>query len=361
MRVTDSLEDAHQHFRNTADSTISYAEFAKFAGDRVPVLLADSEENKKESEAGYVRFRFSLMEGAWFAEHFGFLKFMFLPWPFAVISVSVLLGGILAVWSLHGAAQAGGPVSVALASVLLLASTFIHEAGHALAGSAHGARPGKVGVGFYLFVPVAFVDMTDVWRLTRQQRVITDLAGPCFEGLYALFLAAAGHLLANTTLVLVSFVLLTRVFFQLLPFFRTDGYWTLSDLLQVPDLSASGSRALTRVFQQAMKCHFRQIVTDLRASPGYAVFGFLNLACGGYFFWRAARLAFGFLSYGFTSLWTCISMGRLVPLQLTLGNIFGFFFAAFLLDAVWRMRRSFQKNNNTLRASEGVDRHDFRA
>ncbi|UFH30303.1 hypothetical protein LNP04_09945 [Chryseobacterium sp. C-71] len=61
---------------------------------------------------------------------------------------------------------------------LTMAITLLfHEFGHAISCRSYGAKHGDIGFGFYLLTPVLYADVTDVWKLSRKERVIVDIAG----------------------------------------------------------------------------------------------------------------------------------------------------------------------------------------
>ena len=74
---------------------------------------------------------------------------------------------------------------------LTLLSTLFHECGHAAACRYGGARPGVIGMGFYVMWPAFFTNVTDTYRLGRAGRVRTDLGGVYFNAIFVLALTAA--------------------------------------------------------------------------------------------------------------------------------------------------------------------------
>jgi hypothetical protein len=85
--------------------------------------------------------------------------------------------------------------------------------------------------------PVFYNDVTGAWRLTRRQRLVIDLAGVLFQ-----FLVGASYVLIHRLTGSEVFDLAaTSVFllglFTLQPIFKFDGYWLVTDLLGVPNLS----------------------------------------------------------------------------------------------------------------------------
>ena len=126
----------------------------------------------------------------------------------------------------------------------------VHESGHAIAARYHGVRVGKVGVLFFFLAPLAFVDVTDAWKLKwRWSRVQIALAGVYLE-LGAAALAAwawcllpdgyAKHLAAQFVIVAGPATLLVNAN----PLLRLDGYYVLSDLTEIPNLRMHGRRQL---------------------------------------------------------------------------------------------------------------------
>ena len=72
----------------------------------------------------------------------------------------------------------------------MVVATAFHEFGHASACRYGGARPGVMGVGFYLVYPAFYCDVTDAYRLNRAGRLRTDLGGVYFNGIFALLAGA---------------------------------------------------------------------------------------------------------------------------------------------------------------------------
>ncbi len=128
------------------------------------------------------------------------------------------------------------PLSVLAVLGLTLLSTLFHECGHAAACRYGGARPGVIGMGFYVMWPAFFTNVTDTYRLGRAGRVRTDLGGVYFNAIFVLALAAAYR--TTGFAVLASAIVLTHaeIVQQLVPSLRFDGYFILADLIGVPDL-----------------------------------------------------------------------------------------------------------------------------
>jgi putative peptide zinc metalloprotease protein len=142
----------------------------------------------------------------------------------------------------------GGRLSLAFQYVLLhpllllmvlglaVASMVFHEFGHAAACRYGGARPGVIGVGFYVIWPAFYTNVTDTYRLGRGGRIRTDLGGVYFNAVFVLPLIAGYLRTGYLPLLAAVFLIHLEIMQQLMPSLRLDGYFILADLIGVPDL-----------------------------------------------------------------------------------------------------------------------------
>ncbi|TWU59919.1 Peptidase family M50 [Rubripirellula tenax] len=122
----------------------------------------------------------------------------------------------------------------------------LHELGHAVAAKYHGVRVGKIGIMFFLFAPLAYVDVTDAWKLrSRWSRVQIALGGVYVELAFAAVAAwtwwflppgIAKHLAAQFFLVAGPATILVNAN----PLLRLDGYYVIADLTEIPNLRMHG-------------------------------------------------------------------------------------------------------------------------
>ena len=124
-----------------------------------------------------------------------------------------------------------------------------HEFGHASAAHYFGAKHGGIGGGFYLLMPVYFADVTDIWKLTKKQRITVNLAGLYFEMIYAVILIGTGLIFNYSTLILLSCVFLLSTLNNANPFVRSDGYWVLSDAIEKPNLMFHATLKIKEFFK----------------------------------------------------------------------------------------------------------------
>ncbi len=131
--------------------------------------------------------------------------------------------------------------------VLLVALKAWHELGHAYACKHFGGRVPEIGAYFILLTPCAYVDASAAWTFPRfWQRQVVNLAGMYFESIaaalavfvWALTEPGLVNSLAHQTIFLASVV---TIAFNLNPLMKFDGYYVLSDLLQIPNLASRAS------------------------------------------------------------------------------------------------------------------------
>ncbi len=133
-----------------------------------------------------------------------------------------------------------------------LALKLVHETAHAVACRKFGGDIGTSGVQFILFVPLPFVDVTSSWRFrNRWQRIVVSAAGMYVE-LAITFLAIIvwvqqpAGLVADLCYNLFVISGVTTLLFNANPLMKFDGYYIVSDLLEVPNLYQRGQESVRR-------------------------------------------------------------------------------------------------------------------
>ncbi|WP_417796592.1 HlyD family efflux transporter periplasmic adaptor subunit [Terasakiella pusilla] len=133
-----------------------------------------------------------------------------------------------------------------MAAVTVAAVKVLHELGHAYVSKNYGCRVGTMGVAFLVLWPVLYTDTTDAWRLTRRhQRMAIGGAGMMVELAVAAWATLLWSFLPDGLLRSAVFTLATTTWIltlavNLMPLMRFDGYFLLSDLLDVPNLQQRG-------------------------------------------------------------------------------------------------------------------------
>ena len=130
-----------------------------------------------------------------------------------------------------------------LAYMLALAVTkSLHELGHAVTATRYGLRVAHMGVAFLVLWPMLYTDTGESWRLSdNRQRLRIASAGIITELALAGLATLAWHLTADGDLKQALLFLATTAWVMTLalnlsPFMRFDGYFILSDALDMPNL-----------------------------------------------------------------------------------------------------------------------------
>lgn len=118
----------------------------------------------------------------------------------------------------------------------------LHEFGHALTAHRYGCRVPTMGVAFLVMLPVLYTDTTDAWKLSsRRARMHIGAAGMLAELVLAVIATLVWSFLPDGPLRAGVFLLATSTWLLTLainasPFMRFDGYFLLSDWLNMPNL-----------------------------------------------------------------------------------------------------------------------------
>ena len=152
-------------------------------------------------------------------------------------------------WDDLGLASAGILSGTSWISLLVfwLVLKVVHEFAHGLACKKYGGEVPEAGVLFLLFTPMAFVNVTSMWRFSsRWHRIVVAAAGMYVE-LFISFVALivwsrSDGMTADMAYNVFLMASITTILFNANPLMRFDGYFILSDLLNVPNLYPKGTR-----------------------------------------------------------------------------------------------------------------------
>ena len=141
---------------------------------------------------------------------------------------------------------------VLISAACFMAVITVHELAHALATKSYGRKVRRAGLMLMLGLPYAFVDTTDAWLEGRAARIAVSLAGPVATlGAAAAFsLGAAfgpGAIIPGVCY-LVAFGLYMNTLYNFNPVIPTDGYYAISDILDMPRLREEAKEYAKRGF-----------------------------------------------------------------------------------------------------------------
>jgi len=175
---------------------------------------------------------------------------------YGLVAWAVLLGvglyfltdNVTGLW--HQASGILAPENLPLLYVSFVLVKIFHEFGHAFACKKFGRKEGAggevhvMGVMFLVFMPLPYMDASSAWAFRRKwHRAVVGAAGILVELAIAAVAAlvwartAEGttpHAIAYNVMFIAS---VSTLIFNGNPLLRFDGYYVLSDLLEIPNLS----------------------------------------------------------------------------------------------------------------------------
>jgi putative peptide zinc metalloprotease protein len=167
----------------------------------------------------------------------GFWKLTFAAFTIGLVLVFRQTDELLVAWR-----ELATTEGLFLSALAILAVKVIHELGHGLAAVRYGCRVPTMGVAFLVLIPFAYTDVTDSWRLTdRRARLCIGAAGILAELTVAAWATLGWALLPDgglrsAALVVGTVTWIKSLVINLSPLLRFDGYYLLSDLLELPNL-----------------------------------------------------------------------------------------------------------------------------
>ncbi|MGZ0170165.1 MAG: hypothetical protein ACKVHE_11460 [Planctomycetales bacterium] len=138
--------------------------------------------------------------------------------------------------------------------ITLSASKIIHEFGHGLSCKHFGGECHEMGIMLLVFSPCLYCDVSDSWMLrSKWPRIMIGAAGMYIEILLSAFAIFIWRytdqgLLHNLALNIFFVTTITTVIFNANPLMRFDGYYMMSDFLEIPNLRPKADKLLRESF-----------------------------------------------------------------------------------------------------------------
>jgi putative peptide zinc metalloprotease protein len=132
----------------------------------------------------------------------------------------------------------------------------VHELGHALMLRRFGCEVPEVGVNFFLFVPMPYVDASAANRLnSRMQRALISAAGIMVELAAAalgllLWLNVEDGIVRELAFAVMTIGGLSTLLFNGNPLMKFDGYFVACDVFDLPNLANRSTRLNDRMWQK---------------------------------------------------------------------------------------------------------------
>lgn len=182
------------------------------------------------------------------------------------------------------------PTGIPLLYASFVLIKIFHEFGHAYSCKKFGSESGSggevhvMGVMFLVFTPLPYVDASSAWALRKKwHRAIVGAAGMIVEmalaGIAAVVWAYTGsgttaHVIAYNVMFVGS---VSTILFNANPLLRYDGYYIMSDLIEIPNMAQRSKDYLYYL----VKCYVWGVRNPRNPShtPGECVWLFLYAIC----------------------------------------------------------------------------------
>ncbi|MFO0260168.1 MAG: site-2 protease family protein, partial [Planctomycetota bacterium] len=168
----------------------------------------------------------------------------------------VAAGSVIVNWTdfqarLPGFEQFFDPRKWWLFALVLAGTKICHEFGHGLACRRFGGECHEIGVMLLVFTPCLYCNVSDSWRMPNKwHRAIIGAAGMYVELILATLATfvwwfAEPGVVRDVCLQVMLIASVSTVLFNGNPLLRFDGYYIVSDLLEIPNLHQRSAKALS--------------------------------------------------------------------------------------------------------------------
>lgn len=145
-----------------------------------------------------------------------------------------------------------GPGNLILLSVTLAATKVLHEFGHGLSCKYWGGECHELGVMILVLTPCLYCNVSDSWMIpSKWKRAGVVVAGVFVECTLAsictfVWWFTNENLLHYLCLNVMFISSLSTIVFNMNPLLRYDGYYLLSDLLEIPNMRQKATKIMTQ-------------------------------------------------------------------------------------------------------------------
>lgn len=235
-----NLNEIQQLFNNKYNKKISLQQLESLLCKKLSkygILKGYDENIKPYQKPDYLKLSFIIFNERFVSKIVKYFSFLFKPKTALLILIGcIAIISFLVILNFDTYKNFNLQESLIYFFIIMAVSVTFHEIGHASSANYFGAKHGGIGGGFYLFTPVYYADVTDIWRLSKWQRIVVNLSGMYFELIFCTLIALIGFLINDFVLTIIAIIVSFNTLFNLNPFLRSDGYWVLSDLTNKPNL-----------------------------------------------------------------------------------------------------------------------------
>lgn len=235
-------------------------------------------------------------------------------------------------------------------SIILLAVVFscvkcIHELAHAYVAKNFGLYVPTIGIGFLLFWPVFYTDVTEGWKLQRKkEKFLISSAGIAAELVIASLATIGWSMSSSGLLQSLFFMIATTTWFTTLiininPAVRFDGYYILGDIWGIDNLMPRAFRFTQWKFHQLL------FGIDLECPEMHMT----RARAAGFIFYSIFIIVYRIFLYTAIALFVYYQFTKILGIFLFLAEIWIFFLMPILWEtkALYRLRSKIKMGKRT--------------
>ncbi len=233
-------------------------------------------------------------------------KFVFTKPALIFMSVVILLASLISIaswgdinWSFESLATVTNLLGVWLTIFWVVS---LHEFAHALTCKFYGGEVREMGFLLLYFQPCFYSNLSEAWLFSKKAKLIVFFAGAFFQ-IFIWGLATVLWRITDTETGLNNFFFVTMitsgviVLFNFNPLIKLDGYYLLSDYLELPNLRAKAFRYLGAWFKnKILGLPLDLPKVSAKEKKVYPIYGILSLIYSffliGFFFFKLAQFLF---------------------------------------------------------------------
>ena len=165
-----------------------------------------------------------------------------------IILLMLLLGTIIITFDTR--TNSYNDVNIIIYIMFLVLNILFHEFGHVLFCLIAGREVKSYGFKLNYGLPMFYVDTSDICMASKKKRILTSLGGIYFNSFLGLLLFVWYVIFKNDIALKLINISYFFVISNILPFVKLDGYYVISDLLEVGNLNKAARRSLVSLLKK---------------------------------------------------------------------------------------------------------------
>ncbi len=154
---------------------------------------------------------------------------------------SVLLGliiaGVVDIKTMFQVNNTSTIENIILTLLYIIPTIITHELSHMIVAIKHNLHPNKLKFSLYMLIyPIIYVVIPGIYFVKREERIWILSAGVIWNSFFMMVSIIIGNIFSLNVLKLIAYSNLIVIIINLIPFFLSDGYFILSNLMKTSNI-----------------------------------------------------------------------------------------------------------------------------